>query len=126
MIKILLDQNIHEEILGWLRGEVTSRAEVTSTRLLEMKRHSDEELFYYCQQHQMVIITFDEDFQNPLMIPNIPGYGVVRLNVYPTGIQQTKEALLRLLATYPIETWEYASIVVDQLKIRYNKKMQGK
>jgi len=35
----------------------------------------------------------DEDFQNPLRIPDIPGYGVIRLNVFPTGFNQTAEAL---------------------------------
>ncbi len=70
----------------------------------------------------MVIITFDEDFQNPLVIPNIPGYGVIRLNVYPTGLVQTKEALQRLLKNYPVEMWEKASIVIDKNKIRYQKK----
>ncbi len=83
---------------------------------------SDEEIYYFCQQQQMVIITYDEDFQNPLVIPDIPGYGVVRLNIYPTGLRQTQQALQRLIATYPIESWEKASIVIDPHKIRYQKK----
>lgn len=72
--------------------------------------------------HTMVIVTYDEDFQNPLMIPDIPGFGVVRLNVYPTGLKQTQDALQRLLESYPVATWEKASIVVDKHKIRYQKK----
>lgn len=122
MIKVLLDQNIPDLVSPWLQNEVGGAAEITSTRQLGMQRMADDEIFYFCQQHQMVIITYDEDFQNPLVIKNIPGYGVVRLNVYPTGFRQTQEALRRLLESYPVATWEKASIVVDPHKIRYQKK----
>ena len=121
MIKVLLDQNIPSLILPWLQNEVGEDAEITSTRQLGMQRMADNEIFYFCQQQQMVIITYDEDFQNPLVIKNIPGYGVVRLNIYPTGFRQTQEALRRLLQSYPVVTWEKASIVVDPHKIRYQK-----
>lgn len=66
--------------------------------------------------------TADEDFQNPLLVENIPGCGVIRLNVYPTGFKQTKDALQRLLDTYPVDKWKKASIIVDANKIRYRKK----
>lgn len=122
MIKILLDQNIPEPVTSWLQKEVGSKAIITSTRILNLQRMTDEEIFYYCQNHKMVIVTYDEDFQNPLVIHNIPGYGVVRLNIYPTGFEQTRQALRRLLDNYSIETWENASIVVDPSKIRYQKK----
>lgn len=122
MIKVLLDQNIPDLVSPWLQNEVGEAAEITSTRQLGMQRMADDEIFYFCQQHQMVIITYDEDFQNPLVIKNIPGYGVVRLNVYPTGFRQTQAALQRLLESYPVATWEKASIVVDPHKIRYQKK----
>jgi len=122
MIRILLDQNIPTLITPWLQEKVGHAAEINSTRSLGMQRMTDEEIFYFCQQQGMVIITYDEDFQNPLVIPNIPGYGVVRLNIYPTGFRQTQDALQRLLESYPIDTWEKASIVVDPHKIRYQKK----
>jgi predicted nuclease of predicted toxin-antitoxin system len=63
-----------------------------------MDRMRDTDIFYFCQQNEMIIITYDEDFQNPLVIPNIPGFGVIRLNIYPTGVKQTQDALGRLLA----------------------------
>jgi len=122
MIKIFLDQNIPAPIESWLQRLVGSDAEITSTRTLGMQRMTDDKIFYYCQQHRIVIITYDEDFQNPLVMPNIPGYGVVRLNIYPTGLQQTQDALQRLLDNYPVGTWEKASIVIDPHKIRYQKK----
>lgn len=122
MIRVLLDQNIPGLVAPWLQNEVGAAAEIVSTRQLGMQRMADNEIFYFCQQHKMVIITYDEDFQNPLVIPNIPGYGVVRLNVYPTGFQQTQHALQRLLESYPVETWEKAAIVIDAHKIRYHKK----
>jgi len=121
MIQVLLDQNIPALIEPWLQKIVGDDAEITSTRKLGFQRMSDEKIFYFCQQQRMVLITYDEDFQNPLVIPNIPGFGVVRLNIYPTGFRQTQNAILRLLETYPIETWEKASIVVDPHKIRYRK-----
>ncbi|MBI3195586.1 MAG: DUF5615 family PIN-like protein [Ignavibacteriae bacterium] len=119
---ILLDQNIPEPITDWLQQQVGNRAEITSTRTLGQQRMTDEEIFFFSQQHNMVIVTYDEDFQNPLKIPDLPGFGVVRLNVYPTGIRQTQAALLRLLERHPVETWEHASIVIDHHKIRYQKR----
>ncbi len=122
MVKILLDQNIPAPITDWLQQQVKDSAEITSTRNIGKDRMTDDEIFHYCQNRRMIIITYDEDFQNPLVMPEIPGYGVVRLNIYPTGLKQTKKALLRLLERYPVKEWEKASIVVDTHKIRYQKK----
>ena len=122
MIKVLLDQNIPATIETWLQEKVGQGATILSTRKLGMARFSDVDIFNHCQQNAMIIITYDDDFQNPHMIPKIPGYGVVRLNVYPTGASQTREALTRLLNKYPIKEWEKASIVVDAHKIRYSKR----
>ena len=123
MIRIPLDQNIHSKIEPWLQAVVGDKATATSTRTLGMQRMSDDEIFLFCQNRQMVIVTFDDDFQNPLVIENIPGYGVVRLNIYPSGFEQTRDALKRLIENYPVEMWEFASIVVDFRRIRYRKKM---
>ncbi|MBN1997003.1 DUF5615 family PIN-like protein [candidate division KSB1 bacterium] len=122
MIKILLDQNIPAPFLLWLQNILHEKVKVYSTRTLGMDRMSDYEIFEYGQKNGMIIMTYDEDFQNPQMIPHIPGYGVVRLNTYPTGLHHTKEAILRLLELYPVDRWEKASIIVDQHKIRYRKK----
>jgi predicted nuclease of predicted toxin-antitoxin system len=122
MIKILLDQNIPVLIESWLQKKMGAIAQIASTRSLNMQRMSDREIFDFCQHNHMVIITYDEDFQNPLVISSVPGYGVVRLNIYPTGFQQTRHALQRLLASYPVETWEKASIIIDSHCIRYRKK----
>lgn len=85
MIRILLDQNIPAQAVQWLQEEIGSEAEILSTRMLGTPRMTDAELFRYCHSQGMVIVTYDEDFQNPLMFPEQPGFGVVRLNVYPTG-----------------------------------------
>ncbi len=122
MVKILLDQNIPALIEEWLQKIIGKAAIVTSTRTLGFQEISDEEIFSFCQKKQMIIITYDEDFQNPLMLKNIPGYGVVRLNIYPTGYRQTQDAIERLLKHYPVKSWEKASIVIDKHKIRYQKK----
>jgi predicted nuclease of predicted toxin-antitoxin system len=90
MVKILLDQNIPAPIADWLQERVGDAAEITSTRMLGTQRMTDQQLFQLCQSQKMVIVTYDEDFQNPLVISKTPGYGVVRLNVYPTGLKQTK------------------------------------
>jgi predicted nuclease of predicted toxin-antitoxin system len=122
VIRILLDQNIPAQAVQWLQEEIGSEAEILSTRMLGTPRMTDAELFRYCQSHGMVIVTYDEDFQNPLLFPEYPGFGVVRLNVFPTGWEQTRMALQRLLAHYPVAAWEKASIVVDAHRIRYQKK----
>lgn len=122
MVKILLDQNVPAPITDWLRKQTGKNATVTSTRAIGHERMTDEEIFRFCQKEKMIIVTYDEDFQNPLVIPNNPGVGVVRLNIYPTGLSQTKDALLRLLKKYRVDEWEKASIVVDANKIRYQRK----
>jgi len=62
MIKILLDQNIPDLIECWLQDILGPTAEVTSTRTWGMQRLTDEQIFYFCQRKQLVIITYDEDF----------------------------------------------------------------
>lgn len=121
-MRILLDQNIHAPVLTWRQERIGSHAEVRSSRTLGIPRMTDDELFELCQREQMVIVTYDEDFQNTLVIPRNPGCGVVRLNVFSTGILQTQRALERLLEAYPVEKWERASIVIDPHKIRYQRK----
>lgn len=122
MIRVLLDQNIPAPVESWLQQKTGSVAEIRSTRSLGLQRMADEDLFLFCQHNGMVLVTYDDDFQNPLVIEPTPGRGVVRLNVYPTGIRQTIHALERLLESHAIETWEWASIVVDAHKIRYRRK----
>lgn len=82
----MLNQNIPALIEPWLQDLVGETASVTSTRSLGFQQREDDEIFYYRQDNKMVIITYDEDFQNPLLIKETPGYGVIRLNVYPKQV----------------------------------------
>lgn len=72
-MKIFLDQNIHEPILEWLQARVGSGVLVASTRTLKMEREDDDVLFAFCQRESYVMVTNDEGFQNPLVVPNVPG-----------------------------------------------------
>jgi predicted nuclease of predicted toxin-antitoxin system len=48
-----------------------------------------EKVFAWAQQHQAVIVTFDEDFADQRSFPLGEHYGIIRLRIWPTTIEET-------------------------------------
>ena len=67
------------------------------------------------------MITFEEDFADARMYPAGSHTGVIRLRVWPTTIENTEEALARLLETITDEELPGSLIIVDQRRIRIRR-----
>lgn len=119
-LHILLDQNVPYAVAVWLRTQRPSWL-VRHVKDLEFESRSDDFLFRWAQQEKATVITFDEDFADSRLYPLGQHYGVIRLRVWPTTIEKTKEALDRLLHQLPAEEWISSLIIIDNQKIRVRK-----
>ena len=89
-----LDQNIPREVALWLRTERPGwRVSHVSEVGLEGKPDSD--VFRWAQANGAMIVTYDEDFADGRLFPLDSHSGVIRLRVWPTTVEATKEALSR-------------------------------
>ena len=117
---ILLDQNVPLVVAGWLRNQ-RPRWRIQHVNELGFRGRSDEFLYRWAQEHGAIIVTYDEDFADARMYPLGHHRGIVRLRVWPTTIEQTQEALTRLLADLPASDWRNNLIIIDNQKIRVRK-----
>jgi predicted nuclease of predicted toxin-antitoxin system len=86
-----------------------------------MRGAADGTIFQWAQANSAVVITFDEDFADARMYPAGSHAGVIRLRVWPTTIENTEEALARLLETITDEELPGSLIIVDQRRIRIRR-----
>ncbi|MEJ2663414.1 MAG: DUF5615 family PIN-like protein [Spirochaetia bacterium] len=118
-MKILLDQNIPISLKPWLNA-INPDWEVYHTSEMELNSASDEKIFSIAQEKNAVIITFDEDFTDTRMFQQ-PHAGVVRLNVWPTTIDEIQNALKRLFSEIKDDEINNSFIIIDKNKIRIRK-----
>ena len=97
-IRILLDQNIPPELCQFVRRH-KPRWDVRHVSEIGLHGASDQTIFRSAQRDGAIVITFDEDFADARMYPVGSHAGVVRLRVWPTTVQNTEAALLRLFAS---------------------------
>lgn len=114
---VLLDQNVPRAVAAWLR---THRPHWTihHTSDVALSGRPDAELFAWAQQQRAVIITFDEDFADQRLFPLGSHAGIIRLRVWPTTIEETQEALARLLAAVLDAELAGALVIIDREAIR--------
>lgn len=119
-LTLLLDQNVPRAIAQWLR---THRPHWTiyHTSEVELSGRPDEEIFAWAQRRQAVIVTFDEDFADQRAFPVGSHAGIIRLHVWPTTIEETQQALGRLLAEVPDEELAHALVIIDRETIRIRR-----
>lgn len=65
-----------------------------------------------------MIATFDEDFADQRTVPIGTHAGIIRLRVWPTTIEETQDALGRLLRDVPDEELAQALVIIDREAIR--------
>jgi len=118
--KILLDQNVPEALSVWLREKLPGW-EIRHVNELGFQGKTDEFLFLWAQKNRAVIVTYDEDFAASRFSPLGRHHGVVRLRIWPTTIEQTQEAMGRLLAELPPSDWRDSLIIIDNQKIRVRR-----
>jgi predicted nuclease of predicted toxin-antitoxin system len=119
-LTVLLDQNVPRIIAPWLR---THRPlwTVYHTSDTELSGRSDDVLFAWAQARQAIIVTFDEDFADQRSFPVGSHAGIIRLRVWPTTIEETQQALGRLLTEVPDTELAHALVIVDREAIRIRR-----
>lgn len=120
-LRILMDQNVPHAITDWLRAIRPSWL-VEHVLDVGLSGKSDREVFDWAQQHVAIVITFDEDFADRRLFPVGEHCGVIRLRVWPTTVEETKEGLDRLLESVSEASLRGALVIVDNTRIRIRRK----
>jgi predicted nuclease of predicted toxin-antitoxin system len=116
-VSVLLDQNIPYEIGIWIRDRRPSW-NITHSRDAGLQGRSDREVFEWAQAHRAIIVTFDEDFADQRSFPVGSHYGIIRLRVWPTTIEEIQNALERLFSQVNDEEVAGALVIIDRNRIR--------
>jgi predicted nuclease of predicted toxin-antitoxin system len=119
-LTVLLDQNVPRAIAQWLRAHRTQWT-IYHTSDIELSGRPDEEVFAWAQSRQAVIVTFDEDFADQRSFPIGSHAGIIRLRVWPTTIEETQQALERLLSEVSDAELGQALVIVDREAIRIRR-----
>ena len=118
--KILLDQNVPQALSGWLE-ETLPGWEIRHVNELGFQGKSDEFIFLWALENKAIIVTYDEDFADSRFYPLGSHHGVIRLRMWPTTIEQTQNAMARLISELPPFNWDNCLIIIDNQKIRIRK-----
>ena len=118
--RILLDQNIPQALSDWL-SEKLPGWEIRHVNGLGFQGRTDEFLYLWAQENGAIIVTYDEDFADSRFYPLGQHHGIVRLRVWPTTIEQTQNAMDRLIAYSSPSNWRDCLIIIDNQKIRVRK-----
>lgn len=114
---VLLDQNIPRAITSWLpllrpTWIIHHAAEVG------LSGERDEHIYRWAQEQQALVMTFDEDFADQRTFPVGSHWGIVRLRIWPTTIEETQRALERLLTEVSDAELSRALVIVNRTRIR--------
>ena len=120
ILRILLDQNIPQTLSGWLMDKLPGW-EIRHVNELGFQGKTDEFLYLWAQENGAIIVTYDEDFADSRFYPLGHHHGIVRLRVWPTTVEQTQDALERLIAGLSPSKWRNCLIIIDNQKIRVRK-----
>ena len=113
----LLDQNIPREITSWL-AHLRPHWVIYHATDVGLSGEGDERIFKWAQESHALIVTFDEDFADQRTFPVGEHWGIVRLRIWPTTIEETQRALERLLTEVPDDELSRALVIVDRTRIR--------
>ena len=119
-LTVLLDQNVPRAIAHWLRAR-RAQWTVYHTSDVALSGRPDEDIFAWAQRRQAVILTFDEDFADQRSFPIGSHAGIIRLRVWPTTIEETQDALERLLGEVSDAELSRALVIIDRETIRIRR-----
>jgi predicted nuclease of predicted toxin-antitoxin system len=119
-LHFFLDQNIPREIAVWLRVERPDW-KVSHVQDAGLMGKPDADIFRWAQANGAIIITYDEDFADARLFPLGSHHGIIRLRVWPTTVEATKEALSRLFSRVPVSELEGCLLIVDLTRIRLRR-----
>jgi predicted nuclease of predicted toxin-antitoxin system len=118
--RILLDQNIPQALSEWLE-EKLPEWEIQHVNKLGFQGKPDDFLYLWAQENGAIIVTYDEDFADSRFYPLGDHHGIVRLRVWPTTIEKTRNAMERLISDLSPLNWRNCLIIIDNQKIRVRK-----
>ena len=116
-LRVLLDQNIAEEVTVWLR-EKRPRWTVEHVKQVGLGGRPDPEIFRWAKLNEAIVVTYDEDFADARLFPLGSHHGIIRLRVWPTTVEETRKALDRLIAQVPKSELPGSLVIIDPAKIR--------
>ena len=87
VLSILLDQNVPVAIKKWL-SVFRPHWDTKHVNEVGLAGKKDEEIFQWAQNHQSIIITFDEDFADARGFVQTPHAGIIRLKIWPTTFEE--------------------------------------
>jgi len=119
-LSFLIDQNVPFAVSEWLKEKHPDWI-IQHVKDLGFEGKSDTFLYKWAQENRAIVITYDEDFADARMYPLGAHYGVIRLRVWPTTTENTKEAITRLLMQVPENNFPKSLIIIDNYKIRVRK-----
>ena len=119
-LHFFLDQNIPREIAAWLRAERPDW-KVSHVHDAGLLGRADADIFRWAQAHEAIIVTYDEDFADARLFPLGSHHGIIRLRVWPTTVEATKEALGRVFLHVPIGELAGNLVIVDSARIRLRR-----
>jgi len=102
-----------ERQAAWLGHQARQR--------LGFQGRADEFLYLWAQENGAIIVTYDEDFADSRFYPLGHHHGVIRLRVWPTTVEQTQNAMERVIADLHPSKWRNCLIIIDNQKIRVRK-----
>ncbi|HUX88146.1 MAG TPA: DUF5615 family PIN-like protein [Chloroflexota bacterium] len=116
-LRVLLDQNVPRVVGTWLL-QVRPTWTVFHATEVGLAESTDRAIFAWAQERHAIIVTFDEDFADQRSFPIGQHHGVIRLHVWPTTIEETTNALARLLSAVSDTELVGALVVIDRVRIR--------
>jgi len=114
---VLLDQNVPYTVLEWLRT-LRPGWNVRHAADVGLAVAPDSAVYAWAQEHGAAVVTFDEDFADRRSFPVGDHFGIVRLRVWPTTVEETTAALRRLFDQVSEGELRGALVIVDRSSIR--------
>jgi predicted nuclease of predicted toxin-antitoxin system len=85
----------------------------------------DSEVFLWAQREKAIVLTYDEDFADARLFPLGQHYGIIRLRVWPTTVEETVRACERLFALVPHADIPGSLVIIDANRIRLRRPASG-
>ena len=81
----------------------------------------DDVVFAWAQQEKAAVLTFDEDFADRRAFSVSEHFGIIRLRVWPTTVEEVQSGISRLIASIDVVELPRSLVIIDKKKIRIRR-----